>query len=136
MGQKVLERIERVIEKEGYEVDLMLNDRCIELIKQWLKEREDKNINCEYLFLNNRETQVSVGTMKTEWIKKIGALIDEPELSMHDLRHSGSDIRYKSGMSLEMVSKALNHRSTQVTKDFYLQENTDKLQEEMEKFDF
>lgn len=130
-------RIEKIIEKEGYEVNFMLNDRCIELIKQWIKERDEKGIECEYLFITNYGgwKQVSVGNMKTDWIKKIGAIINEPDLSMHDLRHSGSDLRYKVGMSLEMVSKALNHRSTQVTKDFYLLEDEDKLREEMDKFD-
>ncbi|WP_291567039.1 MULTISPECIES: tyrosine-type recombinase/integrase [unclassified Clostridium] len=130
-------RIEGVIEKEGYEVDLMLNDRCIELIKHWTDERKEQGIENEYLFITKYGgvyDKVDVGTMKSSWIKKIGKIINEPELSMHDLRHSGSDIKYKNGMSLESVSKALNHRSTQVTKDFYLTEDNDKLQEEMDKY--
>jgi integrase/recombinase XerC len=129
-------KIERVIEKEGYEVELPINDRCIELIKKWLDERKAKGIECDYLFISNYNgvKQVDISTMKSGWIKKIGAIINEPELSMHDLRHSSSDLRYKAGMSLEDVSKALNHRSTQVTKDFYLTEDTAKLQEELEKF--
>jgi len=130
-------RIEGVIEKEGYEVNLLLSDKCLELIKKWLQERKDRGVECEYLFITRYDKQwnkADVGTMQSNWIKKIGALIDEPELSMHDLRHSGSDLKYKSGMSLEMVSKALNHASTQVTKDFYLTEDTDKLQDEMEKY--
>lgn len=129
--------IRDVIEKEGYSITFNLNDRCIELIKQWLDERKEKGIECEYLFVTNYNgwRQASVGQFKSTWIKQIGAIIDEPELSMHDLRHSGSDLRYKAGMSLEAVSKALSHRSTGVTKDFYLQEDTESLKQEMLKFD-
>lgn len=130
--------ITNVIEKEGYEVEFLLNDRCVELIKRWIKEREEKGIDCEALFVtkyNGGYKQASIDTFKTNWIKKIGAIINEPELSMHDLRHSGSNLRYKDGMSLENVSKALNHRSTQVTKDFYLEEDKEQLKKEMEKYD-
>jgi integrase/recombinase XerC len=129
--------IRDVIEKEGYSITYNLNDRCIELIKQWLDERKERGIECDYLFITNYNgwRQASVGQFKSTWIKQIGAIINEPELSMHDLRHSGSDLRYKAGMSLEAVSKALSHRSTSVTKDFYLQEDTEALKQEMLKFD-
>jgi integrase/recombinase XerC len=129
--------IKDVIEKEGYSITYNINDRCIELIKQWLAERKEKGIECDYLFITNYNgwRQASVGQFKSAWIKQIGAIINEPELSMHDLRHSGSDLRYKAGMSLEAVSRALSHRSTSVTKDFYLQEDTEALKQEMLKFD-
>jgi integrase/recombinase XerC len=129
--------IEDVIEKEGYKVKLFIDDRCLELIQKWIQERKEKGIECEYLFISHYDgkyDKVNVSTMKSSWIKKIGAIINEPALSMHDLRHSGSDLRYKAGMSLENVSLALNHASTQVTKDFYLQKDEDKLKEAMDKF--
>jgi Site-specific recombinase XerD len=130
-------RIEGVIEKEGYEVTLMLNDNCVQNIKDWLKEREENGIDNEYLFItkyNHIYKNVDKGTIQKIWIKKIGAIINEPEFHVHDLRHSGSNLRYQKGASLETVSKGLNHKSTQVTQDFYLQMNFDKLQEELEKF--
>jgi integrase/recombinase XerC len=129
-------RIERVIEKEGYEVELMFDSRCEELIKKWIKEREGQGIDSELLFItkHGKSYNNAKGSMQTNWIKKIGDIINEPELHVHDLRHSGSNLKYQSGMSLESVSKALNHRGTQVTQDHYLQINYDKLQNEMEKF--
>ena len=129
--------IEDVIEKEGYKVNLFIDDRCLDLINKWINERKEKGIECEYLFIScydKKYDKVNVSTMKSSWIKKIGAIINEPALSMHDLRHSGSDLRYKAGMSLENVSLALNHASTQVTKDFYLQKDKNKLKEAMNKF--
>lgn len=129
--------INDVLEKEGYIVSFGLNDRCVNLIKKWIEERKERGIECEYLFVTNHNgwKQASESQFKSVWIKQIGAIIDEPNLSMHDLRHSGSDLRYKAGMSLEAVSKALNHRSTSVTKDFYIQENLEELKQEMLKYD-
>lgn len=129
--------ITKVVEKEGYVVDLNLNDRCVELIKKWIKEREDKGIKCNYLFITNYNgwNQASTSQFKSKWIKEIGAIIGEPDLSMHDLRHSGSDLRYKAGMPLEEISKALHHSSTEVTRQYYLQEDMSKVAKELEKYD-
>ena len=68
-------------------------------------------------------------------LKEIGDIIGEPDLSMHDLRHSGSDLRYKAGMPLEEISKALHHSSTEVTRQYYLQEDMSKVAKELEKYD-
>ena len=129
--------ITKVVEKEGYVVDLNLNDRCVELIKKWIKEREDKGIKCNYLFITNYNgwNQASTSQFKSKWIKEIGTIIGEPDLSMHDLRHSGSDLRYKAGMPLEEISKALHHSSTEVTRQYYLQEDMSKVAKELEKYD-
>lgn len=130
-------RVERVIEKEGYEVTLLFDNITKSLIEKWLKEREEKGIKCEYLFISKYGQQwkkVDKSTIQTSWIKKIGAIIDEPEFHFHDLRHSGSSLLFKMGLSLEKVSRRLHHKSTQVTRDHYLQEDFDDLQEEMEKF--
>ena len=129
--------ITKVVEKEGYIVDLNLNDKCVELIKKWIKEREDKGIECDYLFITNYNgwNQASTSQFKSKWIKEIGAIINEPDLSMHDLRHSGSDLRYKAGMPLEEISKALHHSSTEVTRQYYLQEDMSKVAKELEKYD-
>lgn len=116
----------------------MFNDRCKELIEKWLEERKEKGIDNPYLFITyykQKWDKVSKQTMQgSGWIKKIGKIINEPELHCHDLRHSGSNLRYQAGMKLEDVSKALNHKGTQVTQDHYLQMNFDKLQNELEKF--
>lgn len=131
-------RVERVLEKEGYEVTLFPSQRCMELIKQWIKYREENNIENEYLFISKYKGEwgkVDTGTLKTGWIKKIGKIINEPELHCHDLRHSGSNLLFHSGMTLENVSKLLNHKGTQVTQDHYLQMDYGKLQDEKSKFE-
>jgi len=131
-------RINRVMEKEGKEVTLYFSKRTGSLIKEWLKERKEKGIECESLFVtkyNKEWKQVVKNTIQTSWIKKIGAIVEVPDLHPHDLRHSGSNLLYQKGMKLEDVSKLLNHSGTDVTQKHYLQENHDKLQEEKDAFE-
>lgn len=132
------ERVEDVLEKEGRLVTLFPSKKSIELIKKWIEYREENDIQNEYLFITRYAQAwngVSVGTLQDSWIKKIGAIINEPELHCHDLRHSGSNLLFHSGMKLEEVSKLLNHKGTQVTQDHYLQMNYDKIQDIKTKFE-
>jgi integrase/recombinase XerC len=125
-------RVERVIEKEGYEVTLFPSKRTMDLINQWVDYRKENNIECEYLFITKYHGEwkkVETSTLQGYWIKKIGEMIKIPELHCHDLRHSGSNLLFHSGMKLEDVSKLLNHKGTQVTQDHYLQINYDKIQD-------
>lgn len=131
-------RIENVLEKEGYLVTLFPSKRCMDLIKKWLKERENKGIQSEYLFVvkyGGEYNKVNKATLQTSWIKKIGDIIGIPDLHCHDLRHSGSNLLFHAGMSLEHVSKLLSHKSTQVTQDHYLQINYNAIQDEKSKFE-
>lgn len=132
-------RIDDVLEKEGYIVTLFPSTRTMELIKDWLKYREEHGFDSEYLFITRYGGQwkkVDKATMQTVWIKKIGGLINVPELHVHDLRHSGSDLLYHhKGFTLEEIQELLHHKSPSVTKDFYLQTNYEKIQEKKNKAD-
>lgn len=131
-------RITRVMEKEGKEVTLYFSKRTLDLIKIWLMNRKKDGIESEYLFItkhNGEYKKVAKNTIQKSWIKKIGKIIEVPDLHAHDLRHSGSNLLYQKGMKLEDVSKLLNHSGTDVTQKHYLQENHDKLQEEKDAFE-
>lgn len=131
-------RVEDVLEKEGYRVTLFPSQRTMELIKQWLKYREEQGIENEYLFITKYGGQwkkVEKSTLQSSWIKKIGNIIGIPELHCHDLRHSGSNLLYHSGMKLEDVSLLLNHRGTDVTKNHYLEINKDAIQDKKAQFE-
>jgi integrase/recombinase XerC len=131
-------RVEDVLEKEGYRVTLFPSQRTMELIKQWLKYREEQGIENEYLFITKYGGQwkkVEKTTLQSSWIKKIGNIIGIPELHCHDLRHSGSNLLYHSGMKLEDVSLLLNHRGTDVTKNHYLEVNKDAIQDKKAQFE-
>jgi len=127
-----------VLEKEGKTVDLFPSEYTFELIKKWLAYRKKEKIESEYLFITKYKGEwkkVEKGTLQGSWIKKIGAMINIPELHCHDLRHSGSNLKYQMGMPLEEVSALLNHSGTQVTQDHYIKRNNKKLKESNKKFE-
>lgn len=130
--------IERVIEKEGYEVDLFPSERGMELIKKWIDYREKNGIESDYLFINKRNgkwEQVSKGAMQSGWVKKIGSLIGIPHLHNHDFRHSYSTILYNSGMKLEDVQDLLHHMSPDVTLKHYIKKDANKIKDNKKKFE-
>lgn len=130
--------IEGVREKEGYIVDLYCSDRTVALIKKWLKYREENSIESDYLFItkyNKEWKQVNKNTIQTVWIKKIGSIINVPELHPHDLRHSGSSLLFNKGMALEDIQELLNHRSPDTTLKHYIKRDMKKLQDTKKQFE-
>ena len=118
--------IKGVLEKEGKIVDLFFSDEVKYLLVQLKKQRESAGRNdYGWLFFSgrNREKPINAGTLN-DWCKKIGALIGVPTLHPHDFRHSGATLLRNAGMNLEDVSVLLNHESTDVTKKYYIKEDT------------
>ena len=77
-------------------------------------------------------TPATVSTL-SDYCKKIGQMIGVPTLHPHDFRHSGATAYKNAGMSLEEVSVLLNHKSTDVTRRFYIKEDKSKLQANKDK---
>lgn len=136
--------IKKVKEKEGYVVDLLFSDKVKELIKKWLKYREENGIECEYLFVTKKEKredgtwiwgQAGKTTMQSYWVKKIGKIIGVETLHAHDFRHSMSSILYNKGMPLEVVQDLLHHQSPETTLKHYIKKDTKKLQDIKKKFE-
>lgn len=125
-----------VLEKEGYIVDLDFDEYSKELLLKLKKEREEKGIDCEYIFISLYDKKYSNVTNSTcnDWCKKIGKLIGVPTFHNHDLRHSGATILKNNGASLEDISKMLNHSSTDVTLKHYIKADSSKLKESKSKF--
>lgn len=127
-----------VKEKEGYVVDGLLSDLTIQLIKEWLEYRKENGIESEYLFVTRyggEWKQVTKNTMQTVWTKKIGKIVDVPELHPHDFRHSGSSLLFNKGLPLEDVQELLNHRSPDTTLKHYIKRDMKKLQDAKKKFE-
>ena len=118
--------IKGVLEKEGKIVDLFFSDEVKYLLVQLKLQRESKGKNdYGWLFFSgrNKTKPINAGTLN-DWCKKIGALIGVPTLHPHDFRHSGATLLKNAGMSLEDVSVLLSHESTDVTKKYYIKEDT------------
>lgn len=130
--------VNEVLEKEGYLVDLFPSAQTLKVIKKWIEYRKSEGIESEYLFITKYGggwKKAEKGTLQTYWIKKIGEIIDIPELHSHDLRHSGSSLLYNKGMALEEVQRLLNHKSPTTTQQHYIKEDAKKLQDSKKRFE-
>lgn len=118
--------IHDVLEKEGKVVDLFFNDEVKQLLVAVQQARKDKVDDYGWVFHTLKSSpgkHIHVKTLNT-WCTKIGLMIGVPTLHPHDFRHSGATMLRNAGMSLEDVSVLLNHESTDVTKRFYIKQDT------------
>lgn len=126
-----------VLEKEGKVVDLFFSVEVRDLLLKLQEYRKDKGIDdlgwVFYAGHNTEEKSISNGTL-SEWCKKIGEMIGVPTLHPHDFRHSSASLLKKAGMKLEDISTLLNHSSTDVTRKFYIKEDTSRITGLKDKF--
>jgi integrase len=128
-----------VLEKEGKHVTLYFSPEVKELLEEEKKHREENNIeDSGYIFFSLYDGKVQAITNGTlnQWCKRIGEMIGVPTLHPHDFRHSGSQLLKIKGMPIEQISDLLNHSGLDVTKKHYLRQDTEKMQEEKDKFIF
>ena len=123
-----------VREKEGYIVNFFISTKVKDLIVKWIGERESKEIFSDLLFCT-RTGGNAKSMMQGAYTRKLSEYAGVKGVTPHALRRTGADLRKKAGLSLETVSKLLNHKSTGVTQASYLQENIEKLREEIEGID-
>lgn len=122
--------VRNVLEKEGKIVELFFSKEVKDLLLEMRSNREVNGIyDFGWVFFSGRNTEtqsVTNGTLN-EWCKKIGEMIGVPTLHPHDFRHSSATLLKNAGMQLEDVSALLNHSGTDVTKKFYIKEDTSRI---------
>jgi site-specific recombinase XerD len=128
-----------ILEKEGKYVTLYFSPEVKDLLLSEKAYREENNIDdggyVFYSSYNGNNGAITNGTLDA-WCKKIGEMIGVPTLHAHDFRHSGSQLLKLKGMKIEQISELLNHSGLDVTKKFYLRQDTAKLQADKDKFIF
>lgn len=126
------ERIcENVIEKEGKIVELSFSEETKRYMIQLKEYREQNNINdfgwVFYTPYVNEKKCIMNGTLN-EWCKRIGNMIGHPTLHPHDFRHSFATLlKNNGGLSLEDVSMLLHHQGVDVTRKYYIKEDTSRV---------
>ncbi|MCD3275616.1 tyrosine-type recombinase/integrase [Clostridium botulinum] len=129
--------ISDVLEKEGKIVDLYFNKEVKELLLQLQSIRKENDVESEYVFIskyNKEYSKVNTSTL-SKWTKKVGEMIGVPTLHCHDWRHSGATLLKNAGMPIERVSSLLHHEGLDVTKKFYIKEDTQKMINEKDKYE-
>ncbi len=122
-----------VREKESYIVQLYISDKVKNLIIKWLVERKEKGIESELLF-TTRNGRNAKSLFQGAYTQKLGEYAGIDGITAHCLRRSGSSLRKRAGQNLENISKLLNHKSTEVTSKFYIEQDFSELQQDAEQF--
>ncbi len=119
-----------VLEKEGKLVELSFSQEAKEYLQKIVEYRKENNIDdYGWVFITpyvTADKPINNSTLN-DWCKKIGNMIDVPTLHPHDYRHSYATLLKNEGVSLEDVSTMLNHSGTDVTKKFYIKQDTSKV---------
>jgi integrase len=130
--------INGVIEKENKLVTLYFSLEVKNLLLGIKAYRKNMGIDDEgWIFCtcyNKQNIKVKKATLQ-EWAKRIGVLIEIPSFHAHDFRHSGAQLLKLNGCPIETISELLNHTSIDVTRKYYLRQDTAKMIQEKDKYE-
>ena len=116
------EIISGIIEKEQKIVEFAIFKETIELMKEWLKCRND---NIEYLLItkyNGVFKQMSKSTIRDR-VRHIGKLVGIDNLYPHSLRKTSINLLAEVG-GIDLASEFANHSGIDVTKKHYIRKST------------
>lgn len=136
---------ENIREKEGYIVDVSLDEECINLINEWLEERkqgyDDMEVDSLFVHFYQDKWKAWSRDMIYTRFKKYGKYIGIDDFRPHCMRKSSINKIYEETGDLNLASQWANHKSTAVTQMAYikpasksdLREKLNKLKEKKEK---
>ena len=107
----------KILGKGNKERYVLFGDKCLNLLNRYLKESRTELLknSCDYLFLNQRGTPISVRTteqMVDNVVKKSSIKFN---VSPHTLRHTFATHMLDNGADLNSVGELLGHSSLNTT---------------------
>jgi len=114
----------KTIEKGNYERTIFLSDKMIELIKDWIADREKllKNNNCNALFISAKQNRINTTTVR-DMLKKYTYNIDK-HITPHKLRSTAATNLYDVTGDIYLVADVLGHHNIQNTRRYAKVSNT------------
>lgn len=107
---------------------VFLNDKIVNSLKQWIKERKGMPVDSTYLFVSNRGKPVD-RTVINKVFKKYSELIGK-EITPHDLRHHFCSLAIDKGLSIHEVANQAGHSNIHTTL-IYANPSKDELKNKM-----
>ncbi len=110
-------------EKEGYRIDVSINENTVELIHKWLEIRKESmdNLEVDALFISKYGGKYKMMSRSAlqDRVRKIGTLIGLKDFHCHCTRKTASNRLLSKGIDPNLVAKYLNHRDVSTTLNFY-----------------
>ncbi|OJH16013.1 transposase [Bacillus obstructivus] len=92
---------------------VFMSDKVKNAIQSWLRERNDKGIDNEFIFVSNRHKRLNrttVNKLFNDYSQKVGK-----DITPHDLRHFFCSHALESGMSVHEVANQAGHSNIHTT---------------------
>lgn len=109
-------------EKRGYRVEVPFSIKTKDIIIDWLDKRKDMdNLEVDALFIVRYSGQwVKMSkTSLQQRIKRMGEIINIPDLHPHDIRKSVSNLIIEKTGDITLSAELLNHKSIETTRQHY-----------------
>ena len=118
-------KIIKILGKNNKTRYVAINDKTIELYKNYLIERIKADRNCsQYLLLSvkgNKMNPKDIWSLTKEYSKMSNIDRDKAEkMSVHKLRHSYASIQYAQKTPIQAISKNMGHTNTAITENIYI----------------
>jgi integrase/recombinase XerC len=115
-------------EKEGYHVDVPLDEDIRDLINEWLEMRKDDydKLEIDALLIHRYDNQWKMwsrGVIHSH-MQRYGEIIGLPDYHCHCQRKTAINSIYESTGDLNLASQWANHKSTAVTQDAYIKKTS------------
>ena len=115
---------ENIREKEGYRVDVSMDETCKDMIETWLNMRKDDydHLECDALFIHfhNGKWKPWGRDMIGNRMRKYGKIIGIDDFHTHCMRKTSINQIYEQTGDLNLASQWANHKSSAVTQQAYI----------------
>lgn len=108
--------------KEGYIEPVIFFEETKVILKEWLKIREERGIESEYLLITNYKNRINHMSKETirARVRKMGRIVGINDFYPHSIRKSILNI---TGQQSETVAMALgHHKNVNVTREHYMKQ--------------
>ena len=107
------EKYIEVIEKGDRPRKIFFDEKAFRMINLWLTQRRKLlgNVKCDAFFISNRRSRITVRSIENLIEKYVFAAIGR-RISPHKLRATFATNLYSETRDIELVSKALGHKTT------------------------
>lgn len=101
--------------KNGRPMRIVLSKEAVAIVKERQDVRED---DCPWLFPNVQNPRRHLGDITWQW-KAVKGLADLKGITPHDIRRSFGSKLISRGVSLDIVSSMMGHKSSATTQKYY-----------------
>ena len=119
---------EDIREKEGYRVQVSMDDVCKDMIETWLEMRKDDydHLECDALFVHKHEGKWKPWSrdMISDRMRKFGKIINIPDFHAHCMRKTAINQIYEQTGDLNLASQWANHKNSAITQQAYIKPAT------------